>query len=104
MGDRWDMLGVWAIPISIRYICMQYTFIQEIPWYSVRPSSTTIRISKSTLEMLEDLKRRKKARNYDELIRKLIQEIREKELYDHFGIDRGRISSFREEDRGDARV
>ncbi len=68
------------------------------------PSSTTIRIRKSTLEMLEDLKRRKKARNYDELIRALIQEIRNKELSDHFGIDKGKISKFTEEDRGDARV
>ncbi len=68
------------------------------------PDATTIRIRKSTLEMLEDLKRKKKARNYDELIRTLIQEFRNKELSAHFGIDKGKISKFTEEDRGDARV
>ncbi|MDK2371803.1 MAG: hypothetical protein QI197_00220 [Candidatus Korarchaeota archaeon] len=68
------------------------------------PSTTTIRISRSTLRMLEDLKRRKRARNYDELIITLIQELRNRELDANFGIDRGKISRFTEEDRGDARI
>jgi len=65
---------------------------------------TTIRISRSTLEMLDDLKRRRKARNYDELIRKLIRDLKERELKLHFGVDRDKLSEFTEEDRGDARV
>ncbi|MCD6348318.1 MAG: ribbon-helix-helix protein, CopG family [Candidatus Korarchaeota archaeon] len=66
--------------------------------------TTTIRIRKSTLEMLDELKRRRKARSYDELIRKLIRDLKERELELHFGVDRGKLSEFTEEDRGDARV
>lgn len=54
--------------------------------------------------MLEDLKRRKKARNYDELIRMIILELRNRKLEAHFGIDKEKISRFTEEDRGDARI
>ncbi|GEM_PF-1719835 len=67
-------------------------------------TTTTIRISRSTLRMLEDLKRRKKARNYDELIRMIILELRNRKLEAHFGIDKEKISRFTEEDRGDARI
>ena len=38
--------------------------------------SATIRVSKSTLRLLEDLKRRRKLKSYDALIRELIKEKR----------------------------
>jgi len=38
--------------------------------------SAIIRISKSTLRLLEDLKRRRKLKSYDALIRELIKEKR----------------------------
>ena len=85
------------------YICI-LSYQHAYRPISMSSDTTTIRISRSTLEMLDDLKRRRKARNYDELIRKLIRDLKERELKLHFGVDRDKLSEFTEEDRGDARV
>ena len=65
--------------------------------------STTVKISKDTLKLLENLRDRMNARSMDEVIQKLIMEWRMKILDDIFGIDRGRITSFTEGDRGESR-
>lgn len=65
--------------------------------------STTVKISKDTLKLLENLRDRMNARSMDEVIQKLIMEWRMKILDDIFGIDRGRITSFTEGDRGETR-
>ena len=65
--------------------------------------ATTVKISKDTLKLLENLRDRMNARSMDEVIQKLIMEWRMKILDDIFGIDRGRITSFTEGDRGESR-
>ncbi len=62
---------------------------------------STIKVSRSTLEELEALKEAMKARSLDEVIRKFLKERRQRALEDVFGIDRGRIKPFTEEDRGE---
>ena len=61
--------------------------------------STTIRIKRDTLEMLGSLKERIGARSFDEVIRKLLMSYRKSLIERYFGIDRGRISRFSEENR-----
>jgi len=60
---------------------------------------TTIRVSKSTLRMLEAYKERVGARSFDEAIRKLINEYRRALIERYYGLDRGRVKAFSEEDR-----
>jgi hypothetical protein len=58
---------------------------------------TTIQVKEETIRLLDALKRDTKARSYDEVLRMLLDEkLGVKEM---FGIDRGKISSFTEEDR-----
>ncbi len=61
--------------------------------------STTIRISRGTLKMLEYYKKKIGARSFDEAIKKLLIDQRRSLIIKYYGIDRGRISSFSEEDR-----
>jgi hypothetical protein len=61
--------------------------------------TTTIRVSKKTADALEDLKETLKAESIDEAIQALIKKQRKASLEQTFGIDRGKISSFTEEDR-----
>ncbi len=65
--------------------------------------STTIRVSKKTLKLLDQLKEKFNASSYEEVILKLITEYRKWIIETNFGIDRGRITSFTEEDRGEDR-
>ncbi|MBC7130453.1 VapB-type antitoxin [Candidatus Bathyarchaeota archaeon] len=66
-------------------------------------TSTTIRVSKSTLKMLERLRRKLGARTLDETIRLFIAQQRKQRLTEVFGIDKGKIKPFTEEDRGEDR-
>jgi len=59
---------------------------------------TTIQVKRKNLRLLEVLKRRMKARSYDEVIEKLLAE-KTDIPNDMFAVDRGRISKFTEEDR-----
>jgi len=59
---------------------------------------TTIQVKRKNLRLLEVLKRRMKARSYDEVIEKLLAQ-KTDILNDMFGVDKGRISKFTEEDR-----
>ncbi|MEM2593498.1 MAG: VapB-type antitoxin [Candidatus Bathyarchaeia archaeon] len=65
--------------------------------------TTTVRVSKGTLRMLESLRKKLGAPTLDETIRLLIMQRRRQRLEEVFGIDRGRIKPFSEEDRGEDR-
>ena len=65
--------------------------------------TTTIRVSKSTLKMLERLRQKLQASTLDEAIRLFIKMQRKKRLDENFGIDDGKIKPFSEEDRGEDR-
>jgi len=65
--------------------------------------TTTVRVSKTTLEMLERLRDKMKARTLDEAIRLFIAGERKMKIDDAFGLDKGRIKPFSEEDRGEDR-
>lgn len=73
-----------------QYICIDV---------SSMPSSTTIRISRKTLNLLDELKKRFNVKTYEEVVLRLIREYRRRIVEEYFGVDRGRISSFNEEDR-----
>ena len=66
-------------------------------------SYTTIKVSKKTLKQLDELKKRFGSKTYEETILKLIEEYKKKMIEEYFGIDRGRITSFSKEDRGEDR-
>jgi len=59
---------------------------------------TTIQVKRKNLRLLEVLKRRMKARSYDEVIEKILAE-KTDIPNDMFGVDKGRVSKFTEEDR-----
>ncbi|MGC8998782.1 MAG: VapB-type antitoxin [Candidatus Bathyarchaeia archaeon] len=65
--------------------------------------ATTIRVSKSTLKMLERLRRKLGTQTLDETIKLFITQQRKQRLTEVFGIDKGKIKPFREEDRGEDR-
>jgi len=65
--------------------------------------STTIQVKRRNLRLLEALKKQMGFRSYDEVIEWLIME-KAKMPIDMFGIDKGRISKFTEEDRLEDRV
>ncbi|MEM3566314.1 MAG: VapB-type antitoxin [Candidatus Bathyarchaeia archaeon] len=63
--------------------------------------TTTIRVSKSTLKMLEKLRQKLGVQTLDETIRLFIVQQRRQRLSEVFGIDKGKIKPFTEEDRGE---
>jgi len=66
--------------------------------------STTIRVSINTAKKLEDLKKQLGVRSIEEVILMLIKERRKRIAKSYFGVDKGKISPFKEEDRLDARI
>jgi hypothetical protein len=65
--------------------------------------TTTIRVSKGTLKMLENLRQKLQAKTLDEAIRLFITWQRIQKLEETFGVDKGKIRPFSEEDRGEDR-
>jgi len=65
--------------------------------------STTVRVSKTTLEMLERVRNKMKAKTLDEAIRLSIIRERKMKIDEAFGLDRGIVKPFSEEDRGEDR-
>jgi len=63
--------------------------------------TTTIRVSKTTLKMLEKLRQKLGVQTLDETIRLFIAQQRKQKLSQIFGIDKGKIKPFTEEDRGE---
>ena len=66
-------------------------------------STTTVKVSKTTLSELEKLREQLNARTLDDAIRSLIKRHRLQLLEGTLGIDRGKIRGFTEEDRGEDR-
>ncbi|RLI00676.1 hypothetical protein DRO38_06085 [Candidatus Bathyarchaeota archaeon] len=64
---------------------------------------TTVRVSKDTLRMLERFRDKLNAESLDEAIRILIMRQRRAIIDEIFGLDKGRLKSFTEEDRGEDR-
>ena len=64
---------------------------------------STIKVSRSTLKELEDLRRAMKAKSIEEVIKRFLIERRRRTLEEIFGIDRERVRAFSEEDRGEDR-
>jgi len=64
---------------------------------------TTVRVSRDTLRMLEKFRDKLNAESLDEAIRILIMRQRKVVIDEIFGIDKGRLRSFTEEDRGEDR-
>ncbi|MCX8181738.1 MAG: hypothetical protein N3D12_01340 [Candidatus Methanomethyliaceae archaeon] len=65
--------------------------------------TTTIRVSKNTIKILEKLRRRLGAKTLDETLRLLINQQRREILEEVFGADFGKVRPFAEEDRGESR-
>jgi len=65
--------------------------------------TTTIRVSRKTLETLERLREKLEAESFDETIQSLIKKQRKITVDKSFGLDKGRLGSFTEEDRGEDR-
>jgi hypothetical protein len=61
--------------------------------------TTTIRVKKKTVEALENIKESLKAESLDEAIQTLIKQRRKAFLDQTFGIDKGKVTPFTEEDR-----
>ena len=72
-------------------------------WYTLAASDTTVKISRNTLSELERLRDEFSAKSIDETVRVLIRDRRRKLLAGVFGSDKGRVTSFSEEDRGEDR-
>jgi hypothetical protein len=65
--------------------------------------TTTIRVTKKTVEALERLRTKLNAASLDETIQSLVANQRKAVLEKAFCIDQGRIIPFMEEDRGEDR-
>lgn len=64
---------------------------------------STIKVSRSTLAELEALRETMKAKSVEEVIRRFLAERRQRMLEEVFGMDKGRVKPFTEEDRGEDR-
>lgn len=64
---------------------------------------TTVKVSKTTLSELENIRAELQARSLDEAIKALIKRHRTEVLRGALGADKGRIRPFTEEDRGEER-
>ncbi len=65
--------------------------------------ATTIRVSKKTAETLENIREKLKAESLDETIQLLVKQQRKTILENAYGVARGKIKPFTEEDRGEDR-
>ena len=65
--------------------------------------TTTIRVSRKTLETLERLREKLDVQSLDEAIQSLIKRQRKEAIDKAFSIDKIRIRPFTEEDRGEDR-
>ena len=65
--------------------------------------TTTIRVSRKTLEALERLREKLNTESLDETIQSLVKKQRKTVLDKSFSLDKDRIEPFTEEDRGEDR-
>jgi len=95
------------LPVSFKMIMF---IVYNVDLYTIfevicmrNRDSTTIRISRSTLRMLERERQKMGVKSLDMVIRELVVRKRKGVLEEVFGIDRGRVKPFTEEDRGEDR-
>ena len=65
--------------------------------------TTTIRVSRKTLEALERLREKLAVESLDEAIQSLVKKQRKTAIDETFGLDKNKVKSFTEEDRGEDR-
>ncbi|MCJ7424833.1 hypothetical protein MUP01_11295 [Candidatus Bathyarchaeota archaeon] len=65
--------------------------------------TTTVRVSRKTLEALERLREKLGAESLDEAIQSLVKKQRKTAIDETFGLDKNKVKSFTEEDRGEDR-
>lgn len=87
--------GVYSIVYTRRLV--------YLPPVAHMSSTTTVKVSKTTLTQLERLREQLKARSLDDAIKSLIKRHRLQLLQETLGADRGKIRAFTEEDRGEDR-
>ena len=63
--------------------------------------STTVKVSKETVRQLAALRQGLHARTLEDTIHLLLKKHRKELLDEAFGADRGKVSSFSEDDRGE---
>ncbi len=61
--------------------------------------ATTLRVEKRIVEELEEIKKKLGLRTLNDVVEFLVREYKVSKLERFFGIDKGRISGFKEEDR-----
>jgi len=66
-------------------------------------SSTTVKVSRTTLAQLEKLREELNTDSLEDAIRVLIRRHRSQALEKVFGVDKGRVKPFTKEDRGEDR-
>jgi len=64
-------------------------------------SSTTVKVSRTTLAQLEKLRKELKADSLEDAIRVLVRRHRSEVLEVVFGVDKGKVKPFTEGDRGE---
>ncbi len=65
--------------------------------------TTTIKVSRDTIAMLERLRDKLQAKSFDEAIRLLLMKHYVRLIDEMFGVDKGWVRPFTEEDRGEDR-
>lgn len=80
----------------------QYIGIPGVPGVRNK-ATTTIKVSKKTLQLLEELKKKLNASSYEDVILKLVYMYRKRIIEEYFGVDQGEITGFTEADRGEDR-
>jgi len=78
-------------------------FWYTLYWWSNLAQATTVKVSRETLEMLERLRDKLQAKSVDDAIRLLLIKNRARLIEEVFGIDKGAVKPFTEEDRGENR-
>jgi hypothetical protein len=86
--------------LHVVYLILDYPVL----WLDLRmTSTTTVKVSRTTITELEKLRQQLRARSLDDAIRSLIKMHRLQALQASLGVDRGKVKPFIEKDRGEDR-
>jgi len=86
----------------LRIYLYWYTSILKLEEFVVT-QTTTVKVSRTTLELLERLRDKLHVKSIDEALKLLVLENRKRLIEEAFGADKRRIKPFTEEDRGEDR-
>lgn len=90
--------------VNINYYILHTIYYRDYIMRLGDDMSTTIRVSKQLAEILEREKKLMGVRSIEEVILSLLREKRRDLINKYFGVDKGKISRFTEEDRLDSRI